>query len=304
MQNNKKKSILTESSNLFVFSNLFKDFELLFTEDKLISYKAGFRTRYYDEIYRTFNKEDNSVTFQEQINSYNKWEEQTISLTDFCKFDVDDIFKELNAQINSTLISVNSEQIPTLLKICSQKVKVLRKKVNKLSDILYRKFLNSYLSQLTKFIDEKDKIFRLNIPESEELLGCYFHSDWFSDLNKGVVNNLHQELIDSRIISPISNSIFSMIFSDRKLNKPTTKKINWLKSEISFRYFIKKLVDDNILAKPFSKQMRIANKCISLNGNQNHNWVPGGKEGKYENAESIVIDRIIELSKSKIKERN
>jgi hypothetical protein len=50
--------------------------------------------------------------------------------------------------------------------------------------------------------------------------------------------------------------------------------------------------------------MRIANKCFSLKGNINHDWVPGGSEGKYINAKSNVIDRIIELAISQVKERN
>jgi hypothetical protein len=282
---------------------LFEDFERLFSEKSFSTIKSNFRKCYYYKDCRTFNNEDTSVTFQE-IDEYGNWNERTVTLSKFYTPATNNIFTLLKEQIRQLLDSINSDEYLVYLKYFNGKIKKLSPLVKVLLDKQYKESLKGYLNDLTEYIDEFYNDFHnLNLSANTRE-AHYFHSDWFSNCNIDLVNTLYQELLDSRMISPISKSIFSKIFSDRHINKPPTKKINWLESEISFRYFINKLIVAKILAQPFSKQMRIANKCFSLKGNINHDWVPGGRSAKYKNRKSEVIDRIIELAKRNAKESN
>ena len=300
----KKTEKNQEKINPGRINKIFEDFERLFSQESFNKIKSNFRIVYYNKERRTFNDEDTSVTFEEQIDIYNTWDKRTVTLSNFYTPATENINTLLKEQIRLLLESANSADYLLYLKYFRQKIKKLSRLVKVLLDRQYEESLKGYLNHLTEYIDEFDKNFQSLNPIVNEREGNYFHSDWFSNRNIDLVNTLCQELIDSRIISQVSNSIFSKIFSDQQINKPPTKKINWLKSEISFRYFINKLIVAEILAQPFSKQMRIANKCFSLKGNINHDWVPGGSEGKYINAKSNVIDRIIELAISQVKERN
>jgi hypothetical protein len=296
------KEKFKETINPGVINPFFEDFERLFSEESFQKIKSNFRRKYYDEIHRKFDDEYTSVTFQEQIDERNIWTERVVKLSDFYTPVTNNIFTLLKEQISKLLYSPAKDEYLKSLKLCRSKLKKLTQQTKLLTDRQYKELLNGYLSQFKDYFDNFDHDFQILNPIKNDQQENCFCSNWFSNQNIDLVITLREELIENRMINKVSKPTFYKIFNNQNSNKPPRIKINWLKTEISFRDLINELIKAQILDIPFSKQMRIANKCVSLKGDQTHDWTLGGRSGKYENADSKVIKRIIKLAKSKVKE--
>lgn len=149
----------------------------------------------------------------------------------------------------------------------------------------------------------KEELSQQNPKESEDTRLLNYQSHFFNNIE--VVNTLRDSLTNNNIyIRKDSCKEFSKIFSFKPLEVPLKKKLDWKRSQVELRYFLRKMTITFEMKNPDVRNYEIAENCFLLKGkdcpfiqklSKNHNSTVKDKER--------VIDDIIEQAMKQFSEK-